>query len=295
MRVLFLVTAFAVFADPREFIVLKAEAGIGLFGSFNQVLALVKLYDQGYYRGIEVDFGKQGLYYDPKHGDNWWNYYCEPISIGEKIEVREVAGDVPFARRREAEWYTDRQEGHALIQKYIQFKPHILQKVETFERMHFQGHVVIGVHFRGTDKLEKEASFITHSEVFRQVQELVRPLILKRIQYKVFLATDEQKMVDFMKSVFSTHLCYQSNALRAKKGDLPPHFNQAYDRYLCGEEAVVDCLLLSKCDLLVRTSSNLSLWSMYLNPQLPVIELNRRIDDEKPSIDSSLDESSEKK
>ena len=271
---------------------LRAEEKIGLFGSFNQVLALVKLYDQGYYRGIEVDFGKQGLYYDPNHGNNWWSYYCEPISIGEKVRVREVAGDVPFARRREAEWYTDREEGFALIQKYIRFKPSILQRVEEFEKAHFQKHVVIGVHFRGTDKLEKEASFITHSDVFRRVQEAVRPLILKRVKYKVFLATDEQKMVDVMRAVFSTHLCYQPNALRAKKGDPPPHFDFAYDRYLCGEEALVDCILLSKCDLLIRTSSNLSLWSMYLNPKLPVIELNQRIDDEKPLF--TTDKSNEK-
>ncbi len=48
------------------------------------------------------------------------------------------------------------------------------------------------------------------------------------------------------------------------------------NQYKIGEESILDALLLSKCDLLVRTSSNLSLWSTYFNPDLPVILLNER-------------------
>ncbi|MDE3045651.1 MAG: hypothetical protein KGJ02_03295 [Verrucomicrobiota bacterium] len=281
MRWLFVLFACVLSAEERPFVVLKAHE-IGMFGAFNQVLALVKLYDRGLYRGMEVDFGKKGLYYDPAHGDNWWTYYCDPISVGEREGVLEVSGDVPYARRREAEWYTMPEEAFSLIEKYIHFKPHILEKVRAFEEAHFRDHVVIGVHYRGTDKLESEASKVYPFDVFRHVQQLVRQLLMDRIKYKIFVASDEQRMVDMMKSMFSTHFCCQEKALRAVKGRPPPHFDRFYDRYLCGEEALIDCLLLSKCDLLVRTSSNLSLWATYLNPTMPVTELNQRIDDEKP-------------
>ena len=42
------------------------------------------------------------------------------------------------------------------------------------------------------------------------------------------------------------------------------------------ENALIDCILLSKTDLLIRTSSNFSLASTFFNPKLPVIELSKR-------------------
>ena len=47
--------------------------------------------------------------------------------------------------------------------------------------------------------------------------------------------------------------------------------------YKLGKEAVIDCLLLSKCNHLIRTSSCLSLVSEYFNPQLTDTLLNKRI------------------
>jgi hypothetical protein len=42
-----------------------------------------------------------------------------------------------------------------------------------------------------------------------------------------------------------------------------------------GEDAVMDCLLLSRCQYLVRTASNLSLCSTLFSPDMPVMLLNR--------------------
>ena len=42
-----------------------------------------------------------------------------------------------------------------------------------------------------------------------------------------------------------------------------------------GEDAVLDCLLLSRCRFLVRTESNLSACATYFNPALPERLLNR--------------------
>ena len=89
-----------------------------MFSVFNDVLAALKYYDAGKYRGLSVDFGLKGVYFDPDRGSNWWEYYCEPIELGSNGEGFEVFGDPPFARRREAEWHTTRLEAHTLIEKY---------------------------------------------------------------------------------------------------------------------------------------------------------------------------------
>ena len=43
-----------------------------------------------------------------------------------------------------------------------------------------------------------------------------------------------------------------------------------------GVDAVIDCILLSRCQVLIRTSSNLSLCSTLFAPEMPVILLNRK-------------------
>lgn len=64
-------------------------------------------------------------------------------------------------------------------------------------------------------------------------------------------------------------------AQRSSNGEPGVHFINK-NNYSLGEEALIDACLLSKCDLLIRTSSNLSLWSTYFNPSLPTILLNHR-------------------
>lgn len=59
------------------------------------------------------------------------------------------------------------------------------------------------------------------------------------------------------------------------EGEEGVHFSSQRP-FTCGEEALMDALLLSRCNVLIRTSSNLSLWSTYFNPRLPEILLNQR-------------------
>src|SRR4051812_20950421 len=54
----------------------------GMFSILSSVLSCLDIYERGKFAGIEVDFGTRGLYYDPAYGNNWWEYYCEPIRIG---------------------------------------------------------------------------------------------------------------------------------------------------------------------------------------------------------------------
>jgi hypothetical protein len=91
--------------------------------------------------------------------------------------------------------------------------------------------------------------------------------------YQIFVATDEQGFLDFIHEAFPGKIvCLEM--LRATHSE-PLHINNS-NPYLQGENALVDVILLSKCTFVIRTSSNLSLWSSYLNPFLPVIHANNR-------------------
>jgi hypothetical protein len=47
--------------------------------------------------------------------------------------------------------------------------------------------------------------------------------------------------------------------------------------YRKGEEALINCLLLSRCCALIRTTSFLSAWASIFNPALPIVFAERTI------------------
>lgn len=253
---------------PKRSIVLRGRY-TGLFSCFDDVLSLCKSYEQGIYSGITVDFAKRGYYYEKSYGLNWWNYYCKPICCGVKKKQKIIEGHDPW----EIELRTSREEAWELIQKYIVIKEDILEEVDQFCRNYFQGDLVIGVHYRGTDKCT-EAPRISYEMMVEQILDKIEKYDLEKC--KIFLATDEEGFLDYMLSIFGNRLCFKEETIRSTD-QKPTHYNQLHP-YQSGKDAIIDALILSRCDILIRTSSNLSRWSTYFNPGLPVYEVSQRYD-----------------
>ena len=261
----------------KEFIVLRCrDDDIGMFSIFNDVLSLLHCYEQGLYKGVKVDFDTAGVYYDPSHGPNWWEYYCKPICLGEEnnAKIHEVNGfGIPFAIPREELRSYPRKNAYKLIQKYIFPKPHILEIIKKFEKKHFKHRFIIGVHYRGTDKI-LEALRVSFNKVKTEISKLLKEL--KGLKYKIYVATDEEEFLKFMESEFQDKICYYEAATRSEdKTPVHKSIKANVSPYKIGEDAFIDCLLLSKTDFLIRTSSNLSQWSTYFNPDIPVAHLSQ--------------------
>ena len=259
-----LAISFSLEADEKPFIQMTARQS-GLFSMFNSLLYFLADYENGSISGLEVDFKDKGPYYEAEFGPNWWHYYCEPIFIGNKCGMQIRYKALGFPRE------FSRQEAHILAQKYIRVLPHIQQKVEQFIQANFEKYFVIGLHYRGTDKII-HAPRVAYEEAISRVQALVESL---RQDYKIFVATDEQAFIETIQQAFPGRVIFQMEAIRSTNGK-PIHLKQKANGYKLGEDALTDCLLLSRSDYLIRTNSNLSLWSTYFNPDVPVVELNQR-------------------
>lgn len=244
---------------------------IGMFAATNLVIGQIHLYERGDlpdYQGLKIDFGQHGLYYESDHGPNWWSYFFEPVSLG-------ITTSSPFYISWEegcdafrAKNALPREKAIKLVKKYIRIQPHIQKKVECFVEDHFYGDYIIGVHYRGTDK-HSEAPRIDYNVIINAV----RVQIPKEKSYQIFVASDEQSFVETMQQQFSSQIVTRD--VHRAIGLEGVHFSD-HNGYQLGEEALIDSLLLSKCDLLIRTSSNLSLWSTYFQPHIPVILLSER-------------------
>lgn len=256
----------------------KHRDNTGMFTMFSDVLYALWEFENGHIQGLNVDFGTDGLYYEPAYGPNWWNYYCEPIRLGNTPptwvlkEFGKIPEKAPWKRIKDI----PREQMRRLIGRYIHPKKHIAQKVDQFFKQHLKGYRIIGVHYRGTDK-KTESPRVLYKVVFTAIQEQIDAWVSEdpHVKFKIFIATDEKAFITRARQVWGDVVCCQ-DAIRS--GNEEPIHLQAtvmHSSYLLGEEAMIDMLLLSKTDFLIRTSSNLGLWSTYFNPHLPVVELSR--------------------
>lgn len=270
---LILFNSIFLYADTFQVITLSGRQKLGMFASANQVLGQISLFETKQLSGvsgIEVDFGLNGLYYDPSHGPNWWSYFFEPLHLGNNENAKIIEpSEEQYRRAWEYRYQLSRDIAAQIVEKYIRVKPHIQEKVDDFVQKTFQNYFVIGVHYRGTDK-GGEAPRVSYDNLFMEIDKHLQDLS----RCLIFVATDEIDLKDQLKKRYPG-IVATTDAQCTTAGGPGIHF-LFKQNYQTGEEALIDCLLLSKCNMLIRTSSNLSLWSTYFNPNLPVILLNRR-------------------
>lgn len=257
--------------QPQNCVLLQSRDS-GMFSIFFDVIALLQSYENGFFSYVEVNFGKTGLYYDKTYGPNWWEYYFQPVIHGVKTQPpRRILGLEEGVDPWKVELETSKHEVNRIIKKYISVKPAIQDEINAFANRHFQKNFVIGIHYRGTDK-KFEAPRVGYEQVTKHVLETVDKL--KTDKYKIFVATDEKAFLDYMVSIFQDKVCWVKEVQHST--DNTPMHMRSDNRFLMGKSAVMDCMLLSKTNLLIRTSSNLSKVSMYFNPKLEVIEVSQR-------------------
>lgn len=250
----------------------------GLFATCNLVLSQIYLFEKGYYGnkvcGMTVNFGKTGFYYDPAKGSNWWEYYFEPIRLGDLEGVKKTLWRPTNQFENEHAWEIRRDEmtineAHDIIKRHIKVQSYIQEEVDTFVKKRFKDSYVVGVHYRGTDKVIGMAPRVPYKEVRQIIKQHLKDMQVDN--YKIFVATDEQQFFDFMKKSFPKKVI-GTNAVRSTDNTAVHHTNN--NPFQLGKEVVIDSLLLSKCHMLIRTSSNVSLWSTFFSPDMPEMLLS---------------------
>lgn len=148
---------------------------------------------------------------------------------------------------------------HQLWNAYFRIPDRVLQ---ASEQVLPQGRV-LGIHYRGTDKQTAtwDSNPISPAEYLTLIDNFLRT----RAPYDAaFVATDHfpfvQQIEEVLKLPITTlggvdfHMAAQHSTTRAEKAD----------------RAMLDCVLLSKCDCVLETSSALPSFAKLLNPDLEI-------------------------
>ena len=143
---------------------------------------------------------------------------------------------------------------------YTRIRPEILTEFETWERDNLSGKRVLGVHWRGTDKIipppghRPTPPLAMLLDAIRATSDRLHPDL-------IFLASDETGIRERLEEELSIPVI-AANAFRLAAGDrrglhlAPVRRARLNHRYLLGLEVLRDAWLLSRCDGLVHGHSN---------------------------------------
>ena len=181
-----------------------------------------------------------------------------------------------------------RKDAKAVLDSFVRPRAYILQKVRDFFARHMAGHYVIGVHARGTDATSQQElrTFRQGSLVLSRYRAEIERILEFQPRAKIFVASDEQSSVRYLAAAFP-HRVIAYDSVRHESGQaagrgptgwiMPAYI--AGNRDVAaknGEDAVIEYLLLSRCDYLVHNGSSLARTVLLNAPGLPHTNTHRR-------------------
>lgn len=280
--------------SPKVMVVRLRQQG-GFFASFNRVMSnLARSLHHDGIRALRVEWhvpetpptGLEATDHFPygKPGDgNIWEHFFEPIPTPSNPAWPEVETSFSadllisglqshYAYKGGGGW---RKKYHSAFRKYIRVRPRILAKVDEFHAANMAGRYVIGIHVRNQGhKIEyitgEAPGFGTYAaRVRKEIAHCNR-------EWVIFLATDVEEVIGQFKEAFDGRVVLQPGVMRlcgrqtGENGQQLHHQNPNRDLKL-GEDVLIDCLLLSKCDVLIHTISNVATTAGYINPRMKMV------------------------
>jgi hypothetical protein len=260
--------------------VIGCRKDAGLFFNFFTVLNNLAWCDRNNKTPV-VFWDEHSCYYDPagyNGSTNVWNYYFKPVSFlnyekGDTIWREYYGPDNTGLSKRPLSSdniVNYRKRGYRLIKKYIHLRSAVKHAIQEFYKAHMEGCYTIGLHLRGTDK---------YTEVPQvPVEEIIERANTEAINHpgcQFFVATDEQALLEKAHALLQGKVLY-TTAFRSTTSQEVHHQNPInYSKACLGEDVVIDVFLLSKCDLLIHTRSNVSWAALFFNPIMPHILLKK--------------------
>lgn len=180
-----------------------------------------------------------------------------------------------------------RQVASEIVRDYIRPRDYIREKVAEFHDRQMAGRYVIGVHIRGTDANVDATRWIRQSGVrYDRYLTALRRLRQAHPDALILVASDEHASVERIREAFRDTIAYAS--IRHRDGEvagrgpaggiLPAYLTK--DPELAarnGEEAVIEYLLLCRCNFLIHNFSSIPRAVLLSVPQMP--ELNVDVDE----------------
>lgn len=202
-------------------------------------------------------------YRSAEHGPNPWDYYFDQPAPDGQTEKAYVHPEFGLGMSGHCEWSVLHQRAaNERLAHRFRLRPEIQEQVDNFRANHFRGKV-LGVHLRGTDKLE-EYRPMSDGAIAKAVGEAIDRLKPDT----VFLQTDD---IDYWKLMQR----FNAVSLQIPRSKTNLHHGTPRGPYESGKWAVIDGFLGAACDWYFRTPSNFSTISIIMGRHLELGLINK--------------------
>lgn len=208
------------------------------------------------------------LYWDRIKGENVWEYYYKQIDPRTGKEEILSERDMPDLILYEGK--NIRETLGILYKKYIHYNE-ATQKIVNKTLSNLEGHSILGVHIRKTDKYNEDPE--SYPIDTPDVLNVVNRALSEDTYDKIYLATDDQETYNVFLKEYGD-LLIPTTRIRGEGHNSVHHHLRNQPGYLKGLDAIKDMEALAKCNFLVRCTSNLSATSMVVNQDLKCYNLN---------------------
>lgn len=283
-----------------EKVIVKPHWHGGFFSQFNKVITVLYLESKGKRRPVIVDWDEGTEWFEfegncPAQG--LWSCFFEPLggntdhndNVGMETvdEYPYFTGpEFPYTLSwRDFSWKAVptanhaclaylfsrgwRKQYHKIYKDNIRIRPSILERVDSFYEKFIRGYFCVGIQIRSAGHSYEEMGRVGLG-VDRYIKSAKKRV--KNKKYRIFLATDSNEILETFKEVFGDKVIYQQEVDRlAKDVNAGGPHEIKKQTILDGELVISDALILSKCDVLIHSVSNIATAVGYINPQLPMI------------------------
>jgi len=256
----------------------EVDARIGFFAQMTWCLMILAHCEQ---QGLRPYLKLSTHLYADYLGENWLERFFDNLQLAETDRQLIANGVIPVCHISELEQLglspryeaqMDIPSAHYLFSRYFRVNSAIQNYVDAYVQEYFAGRRVLGVHYRGTDKIN-EATPVSWDYC---AETIANYLAANPETEMLFVASDEDEFVAHMKQQFNSITVISHEDRHRSRDGRAVHVRPFEgSNHTKGWEALVNCLLLARCHALIRTSSFLSAWASIFNPNLPVTMLDR--------------------
>ena len=172
--------------------------------------------------------------------------------------------------KRGSGWRTDYGRSFAA---HVHVREELRRRADALWRERGAGDRCVGVHYRHPGHGHECPRPIPSIEAFI---ERARGLLGRGGCTSVVLASDVREAVDRFREAFGERLLVQPGVARVHAGE-DQHASAASPGVALGEQALIDALLLARCEVMVHTVSNLATAVGYMNPRLRMVYCEPRL------------------
>lgn len=188
----------------------------------------------------------------------------------EKDEIEDI--DLRYLRSQKGALYVlgdNFEYAHEMFFRYFRIPQDILDDVENYVNF----DTTLGVHYRGTDKNDDKVQ--TNAVSAEYMCSIIADVLKRNRHIKhIYLATDQNDFYDYLVSYIKDVINITDVSIINNGKTTFWQTIDVFNNNKKARDAMKDCIMLSRCKMVIKCQSALSAFAKVLNPDLEIYRIS---------------------